>query len=463
LKRSYYKIRIIAAFCLITITIVILMSRFSYLFVRNLYLDQLGEQVSTITQMLSGQLDESYVKLLDLGKPTMETEEYFRNTFRRNLPPSAQYEIFIFDNSLDIIVHPDSTVKTGTYDPRLLLNKKEINQLKINNAIASLPFKGNDGKWYLWGFCRLTQASWLAVRESASRMASLDELSNLFWYIGIAGTLLSLIVALFLARSITKPLDKLVGFSKELGKGNFRTQIPEGMKGEIRELADSMNSMRNEISEHQKQKENMLAQIAHEIRNPLGGIELLAGLTREDLAKEDKKYDYLDRILKEINRLKLLIVSYLNFSRPSPAIPEPVNVKEIVQEISEIYRKRLQDKKISFFEDTADGIILFDPAQLKQVLINLISNSIESVPSEGNISISYEKNGLNNLISVCDDGPGIDEKDINNIFSPFFTSGKNGTGLGLAICKKLCEENKARLTVKNNETKGCTFSITKEI
>ena len=80
-----------------------------------------------------------------------------------------------------------------------------------------------------------------------------------------------------------------------------------------------------------------------------------------------------------------------------------------------------------------------------------------------NIKISFEKNGQNNLISVCDDGPGIDEKNINDIFNPFFTSRKDGTGLGLAICKKLCDENKAQLTVKNNDTKGCTFSISKEI
>ena len=413
--------------------------------------------------MLSGQFDKSYVKLLDLGKPTRETEEYFRDIFVKNFDPSIQSEIFIFDNNFNVIVHSDSSVKDGTYDPRLLLNKKEITQLEINKAIASLPFKGNDGKWYLWGFCRLTSDNWLAVRESAARMESVDELSTIFWYIGIAGTLISLIVALFLAKSITNPLDKLVGFSKELGRGNFQTQMPAGTKGEIRELAEAMNSMKNEISEHQKEKEDMLAQIAHEIRNPLGGIELLAGLTKEDLVKENKNFDYTDRILKEVNRLKSLIVSYLNFSRPSPAKPEPVNIKGIVQEIYEIYRNRLENKKIIFSTDIVDNKIFFDPAQLKQVLINLVSNSIDSVSYNGNIKISFEKNGQNNLISVCDDGPGIDEKNINDIFNPFFTSRKDGTGLGLAICKKLCDENKAQLTVKNNDTKGCTFSISKEI
>lgn len=463
MNRSYYKIRIIAAFCLITITLVILISRFSYLFVRNLYLNQLSDQVNTITGMLSGQLDKSYVKLLDLGNPTMETEKYFRNIFRNNFNTSTHPEIFIFDGNFNVIIHSNNSVKTGTFDPRLLLNKKEINQLQINKTTASLPFKGNDGKWYLWGFCRLTPDHWLAVKESAARMKSVDKLSSFFWYIGMGGTLVSLIVALFLARSITKPLDKLTGFSKELGKGNFKTKLPAGMKGEIRELAEAMNSMKNEISEHQKEKENMLAQIAHEIRNPLGGIELLAGLTKEDLAKENKNYEYLDRILKEINRLKSLIVSYLNFSRPSVTKPGPVSVKEVIREVSEIYRTKLEDKEINFSLDIANSKIVFDPAQLKQVLINLLSNSIDVVPQKGNIRISFEKNAEENLIRVCDNGPGIEAKNINDVFNPFFTLRKDGTGLGLAICKKLCDENKAKISVKNNDTLGCTFSISKAI
>ena len=120
------------------------------------------------------------------------------------------------------------------------------------------------------------------------------------------------------------------------------------MPGEIGILSDSMDKMRNDLVLQRKEREDMLAQIAHEIRNPLGGIELLANLSREDLAKGIKNTEYLDRILNEVSALKLLITSYLNYSRPQPAKPEWIDIRQIKSEINQIIAPRLKEKAISY-------------------------------------------------------------------------------------------------------------------
>ncbi len=479
-EKSYYRIRIIISFTVFTVILVIIISMVSYSFLRDLYLNQLAEQVNIVTQMISRQIPSQYTDLLSLGLPTKSIENAFRQIFLKNLPASGGHsEIFIFDKNYKIVVHSDSSIHPGTSDPRLLLNQKEITGLNINQGTASMPFKGNDGKWYLWGFYRLNTDNWLAVRESASRFQKVESFSTVFWLFGLGGALLAVIIGWLMARSVTKPLNKLVTFSKELGSGNFQTEMPSKMKGEIGVLARAMNLMRNKISEDQKEKENILAQIAHEIRNPLGGIELLAGLAKEDLVKQKIKIDpdkigessnYLDRILKEVHRLKSLIVSYLNFSRPSTSNPQLVSTKNIVDEVINIYQNRLNDKNINLTVELNDDKILFDPAQLKQVIMNLLSNSIESVSTNSKIEILSRKNEIYWEFAISDDGPGIPEKNLHSIFNPFFTSKKNGTGLGLSICKKLCDENRTDIFVQNNENKGlpagrqgCTFILRKAI
>ncbi len=479
-EKSYYRIRIIISFTVFTVILVVIISMVCYSFLRALYLNQLAEQVNTITQMISRQIPSQYTDLLSLGLPTKSTENTFRKIFLKNLPASGgRSEIFIFDKNYKIVVNSDSSIPAGTLDSRLLLNQKEISGLHINQGIASLPFRGSDGKWYLWGFYRLDADNWLAVRENASRFQKVENFSTVFWFFGLGGALLAIIIGWLMARSVTKPLNKLVTFSKELGGGNFQAEMPSGMKGEIGVLAKAMSLMRNKISEDQKEKENMLAQIAHEIRNPLGGIELLAGLAKEDLTKEkinidpvkiEESSNYLDRILKEVHRLKSLIVSYLNFSRPSTSSPQLISPKNIVDEVINIYQNRLNEKNINITIGLNDDKIFFDPAQLKQVLMNLLSNSIESVSTNGKIEISSHKNEKYWQFAIRDDGPGIPEKNLHSIFNPFFTSKKNGTGLGLSICKKLCDENKTDIFVQNNEEKdlpagrqGCTFILRKAI
>lgn len=460
--KYYYRIRIIVTFTGVTALLAAVFAFTGYRFVRELYLDQLSEKVNTVSGLISSQISRAYINFLQIGPPTVSTREYFEELFRRNGAAKGDFGIFIFDGEFKIIIHSDTTMQTGYTDSRLLLNKNEIMSLKLNESTASLPFKGEDGRWYLWGFNRLDNGYWLGIRESAGRMEKIDGLSQLFLLLGLGGVLLSFILSWFIAKSISGPVDKLVEYSSAIGSGNFSVPEPPGMQGEIKALSSAMDKMKHDLSANQKERENMLAQIAHEIRNPLGGIELLASLTKEDLVKQNIEAGYIDKILGEVNGLKKLITSFLEFSRPLPAHPAECDVKKFTDEILENLAPRIGEKNISVICRNDSGKIYFDPGHFKQLMMNLISNSIQFSEKGGKISVLFShSNGVYN-ISVSDEGPGIPDENLEKIFEPFFTTRKTGTGLGLAVCKKLCSENKASLTVRNNSESGCTFTITGE-
>jgi two-component system NtrC family sensor kinase len=482
--RPYYKTRIILIFSAIAAVIVVVMSYIGYSFVRNIYITQLGEQANIVSEMISGQIDKNYLEVLELGMPTPSVKSYFNDLFKKNLKAALHSEIFIFDENFKIVVHSSQEIIQGESEPRLLLNQAEISSLKINSGISSLPFEGDDGKWYLWGFFRLNNSLWLAVRESAVQFEKLDELSNIFFMIGLFGILLTAGVSWIAANKVIKPLERLIKFSSEIGKGNFSARAPENLYGEIKLLSDSMDEMKKDLAVNQKEKENLLAQIAHEIRNPLGGIELLSNLSKENLecfnnepdsnmqaSLIKKNKDYLDKILKEVHGLKLLITSYLNYSRPNTANPVFVDLPKLFYEIENVFKAALLKHDVKLKFDLQLKTFLFDENHLKQILLNLLANCVESFSAHRNsggnrdiLIITKEENG-SGLISVSDNGSGIAEENLKLIFNPFFTTKKNGTGLGLAISRKLCLENSAELLLAkdaDNGGKGATFVIAKK-
>jgi signal transduction histidine kinase len=457
--KSSFKAKIIITFCSVMLIFIIIVARVSYQFIRNLYLDQLSDQVNTVTWMISKQIDGKYIKALEVGVPSPIIKNYFLNVFNQHIKNEEQKEIFIFSYNFHIIMHSDSSVLLGKPHPQLILNRKEIYDLQSGETTTSLPFKGRDNKWYLWGFHRLDINFWLAYQEGAQRLQKVEEFSRIFWYLGFSGMVFTFLLGWIIARAITRPIDKLVKFSSEIGKGNFSVSLPGGIKGEIKTLSDALDKMRRDLIIKQKEKEEILAQIAHEIRNPLGGIELLTNLIKEDIQPKNKNIEYLNKILNEISGLKALITAYLNYSRPLAAKPEWNNLSGMIDEIEKILEKEMKAKKIRLKKDIQIDTIRFDPVHLKQILLNLINNSIEANVNSGMIKIKAVRNGKFCHLSVMDNGPGIQNKNIPIIFEPFYTTKSDGTGLGLAISKKLCQENSAMLTVQNNKHKGCVFTI----
>lgn len=457
------KTKIILTFSVLTAALVLIMSRVGYYSVREIYLEQLSEQTNRLARLVAGELNPKYLSFLEGGGRDSLAAAYYVERLKIRAKEILLADAFIFNQDFEVLVQTASGSAAGGRDPRLRLNRSEIHGLRVGESVASLPFKGGDGQWYLWGFYRLDEAHWLGIQESAARLAQVEALSGIFWGIGIGGVLLTILCGWLLARAIARPVERLVQFSQALGKGNFSAPLPQGFTGELAILANALDRMRTGLAQHHREKEMLLAQIAHEIRNPLGGIELLAGLVKEDLQRQQCSTGYVEKIQQEITGLKALITAYLNFSRPVPAQPECIEVADLVEEVRSFCRAGLQEKKLSLSYTGENVKIHFDRQHLRQILINLVSNSIEALGEGGSITISAWQNGPRTLLAVSDDGPGIPPEHRESIFEPFFTTRSNGAGLGLAICKKLCRENGAEIFLEDKAGKGSTFTIRKSV
>ena len=435
------------------------MSRMSYYTVREIYLNQLSDQVMLSARIVMSGLNAQHLGYLNpLDNNTFVTSYYTKYLLEEK--STLQLEnASIFNEQLQTLISTDTVNGGGNVEPILLIHRSVIRNLEVGQSMTSMPFKGEDESWYLWGFYRIDGSHWLCIRENAHRLARVEQLSLMFWGFGFGGVLLTLFGALFLSRTLARPIESLVHFSRELGKGAWEAPVPTEIKGELSSLARAMHHMRENLVARQKEKETILAHIAHEIRNPLGGIELLTGLIKEDVANSDKNLEYAQKIMDEISGLKSLINNYLNFGRPSVPNPENVPVSAVVDEAVHVLQNSIAEKKVSVQCRTTERI-RFDKNHLRHILINLFTNAIQAVEEGGHITISLNKEGRDKIMEISDDGPGIEENVMRTVFEPFFTTHSNGTGLGLAICKKLCDENGAAISVKNNKEKGCTFRIT---
>ncbi len=458
--RLSFRSSIIIVFSVITLAVSGTLARVGYVTVREIYLAQLGDQVQILVRLCASETEPKYLAYAGREEATTMAEDFYQRQVRHQRDKFGVANVFIFREDYSIVASADSAMwRSDGPEPLLQLNRTEIAQVTLGSTVASLAFKGKDGQWYMWGFTRLDEQHWMGIQENADRLSRIDDLTWTIWSVMAIGLLLTAAGGWILAQRLAVPVEHLVRFSQQLGRGDLGTSAPKGVEGELGHLARAMDRMRQDLRRRHREREDMLAQIAHEIRNPLGGIELLAGLIREDVVRESRDTNYLDRILGEVARLKSLITAYLEYGRPVQARIQKISLQPVVSEVLSLIEKDLKDRCIEVSLESADALIEFDPNHLHQIVLNLINNSARAIGRNGRIRISIQDNGSHRFIRFSDNGPGIGADEIDRIFEPFYSTDLNGFGLGLAICQRLCEENRAAITCENNEDRGCTFSI----
>jgi signal transduction histidine kinase len=205
----------------------------------------------------------------------------------------------------------------------------------------------------------------------------------------------------------------------------------------------------------------LAAGIAHEIRNPLGSIQGSIEILRKDYKPEDSKYEFLNILLKEVQRLNKVITDFLNYARP--VLPNLIDI-EIDQLISEtvlFLSPQAVKKGVNLKTELEKNLprIKADPSQLKQAFINLILNSLEAVEDKGEITISAHQDKNRLKIVFQDNGKGMSEETKNKIFTPFFSTKEGGTGLGLGIVERIVQNHKGEIKVESTLGKGTIFTL----
>lgn len=335
-------------------------------------------------------------------------------------------------------------------------------------------------------------------------------------YAFIYSTIFVIFGFFLLKRTVVNPIKKLEESAKRIVQGNLDERIVIERDDEIGSLTRSFNKMTESLVEKIKaiEKTNrelietqdqmlrvermaslgrIASSVAHEIGNPLGAISGYIDILLGGVDDEKEERDILERIQEEIKRVKEIIRKTLDLSRPSPIELKDVDVNEVICRAIELLKGSLKGIDVNLNLDREISLVEADPSQLEQVLINLILNARDSMPSFGKLSISTEEEDKSDIflqrritdppqldftgerglpptfkpihkwvkIVITDTGCGMDEATLKQIFTPFFSTKEpgKGTGLGLSISLGIIQSFGGDIRVRSEVGKGSTFEV----
>jgi signal transduction histidine kinase len=275
-----------------------------------------------------------------------------------------------------------------------------------------------------------------------------------------------------------KKLLKLARTMEKAGGDMLDVKVDIKGKDDVALLAKSFNSMIDRIQEsnielkqtHERllQSEKLasigvlVAGVAHEINNPLGGLFNCVKMLEQEGLDEEFRMRYHGLLTDGLNKIETIVGKLLWISRERIKVPVEVEVKQTLKDIYGFIEYKLKKHNILYNENVENGMsVVMDPHDLQQVMINLMINAIQSMKNGGTLGVSAYKSNSKVVIDLADTGEGIDEENIGNIFDPFYTTKQpgEGTGLGLWLTYETLKNYNAEISVQSKKGIGSTFTV----
>ncbi|MCD6165731.1 hypothetical protein DRQ15_01105 [candidate division KSB1 bacterium] len=271
-----------------------------------------------------------------------------------------------------------------------------------------------------------------------------------------------------------------IGFSNTPWKNNFNHKV--GTIITFRDISEIKRLQIEMIRMDRLASLGVLASgIAHEIRNPLAGIKTMVQTLEEEIDSDDPHGEYLQRIIRQVNRLDELLKAFFSYARPRPPLKKQHHLPDIVREVITLLHKRIAACQVELEENYAKHLppVLVDLNQIQQVFFNLIINALDSMPEGGKLQIKARpvstklqtfdrrkrgyrvRDKVSTFVEVklADSGVGIRPEHLETIFDPFFTTKSQGTGLGLSIVYRIIQEHGGEIRVESELGKGSVFTL----
>ncbi len=275
---------------------------------------------------------------------------------------------------------------------------------------------------------------------------------------------------LFSDRVITpEKFESLITFANQAGLALENAKMYEELKSFSRQLEERVKVATEDLKRTQDkliQSEKLAALgkltagIAHEIRNPLTSIKVLIHSLAKKITDTETKEKDIEVIEDEIERVNQIINRFLDFARPKEPEFSPVDINQTLEETINLVSGKAKEQNVLLKRELFSlPHIQADGEQIKQVFLNLFLNAVQAMPEGGKLRIKTDRKGQWVRIEIQDEGTGIPERIRDKLFEPFFTTKEEGIGLGLSIVKRIVDDHKGSIKVRNSHPKGTIFTI----
>ncbi|KAF0151054.1 MAG: integral membrane sensor signal transduction histidine kinase [Ignavibacteria bacterium] len=364
---------------------------------------------------------------------------YKAGLFGSNLNPEAYQNLVLNKNSFYVVT-------------------KEVLGVKVNSAFGVLETSSliliievND----------LLNKTFLPLSET--------ELDVFLFGVFAFAMIVIIIISTILAGQISSPIKKLTNATRAVSNGDLSVEVSVASKGELGELASGFNMMvqkikQNQVEIAQFEREEawreMAKQVAHEIKNPLTPMKLSVQQLVAAHSDKSPKFNSIfekvtSTIISQIETLKNIASEFSSFARMPRASLGKLNAAEVVSEIIGLYTE--QETRISCYFESKEIYVVADADHLKRTLVNVIRNAFQAKADKINVAIIKEN--MFCVIKIADNGIGISQDILPNIFENNFTTKITGMGLGLSMAKKYIESINGKIIVEKTDTSGSTFAI----
>ena len=380
----------------------------------------------------------------------------------------AEVTVVSNDNSVNYTTLPGDWVNFAD-EMKLSEVRRQIKESNGGFVSQNVIVDGQHYKviYYLQAYDRL-----YCLMRPRDKLADAKEWVTLLT-LGIAAVVILLVglISHLIGRNLTNPIKDLVQFTRKVAGGNLNEQCETKTHDEIGDLTGTFNQMtrdlrnsRNELisAERLATAGKMAASFAHEIRNPLSSMRMLAQMLmrKQDLA-ESKRNQSMQYILEEIERIDVIVKGFMDFAHPAVLKLAPHDLNQVLQEVLDLMEANLNHHQISLIKKFAPNLppVSMDRDKLKQAFMNIVLNAMDAMPEGGTLEILTLRDLGNVRIDVVDTGIGIPPEDLNRLFEPFFTTKSQGTGLGLANAKRVLEQHGGDIQSKSVVGQGTTVSL----
>jgi signal transduction histidine kinase len=457
--------KLLVAFLVPTAVVIGAIGWLAYRAVRGALDDQLGETLVAIARITATQLGQSWTVALQPGDEGSRTYNNIKKKLEQFQTAAAVKSIYVFDRQKRALADSNSRFAIGEQLAALSADSAELESVFAGAETASVLFLGNDGRLYKTGFAPVRVGeevvAAVGVDGSAAFFGPLLTLGQTLGLMSLGALVLVVLVSLLVSRRITRPLGRLARAAQAIGGGELERKIPVETEDEIGVLAHTLNEMRQSIRERDRQSQLMLSGIAHEVRNPLGGMALFVGLLREELADRPAALSKLARIGAELDCLNTMVNDFLDFARKRPIEWSILDPRQELARLHDLCHAELEAAQVTLDIDIPETVVnvRWDREKMHRALLNLVRNAMQASPAQARIVLSLALHDGHVQITVADQGAGIPVDKRALIFEPFFTTREKGTGLGLALARKIIEAHGGTISFESEVGRGTTFRI----